>query len=455
MDPKQTITIAGAGLAGALLATLLARKGWQVEVFENRADPRLHAFEGGRSINLALAERGLHALRQAGLQDAVMAQAVMMRGRMVHSMDGSTQLLRYGKDDSEVIWSVHRGRLNISLIDAAEAAGAKLRFGARLDSVDFDTQTLHLVDDRYGSSEQQEFDVLIGADGAGSGVRAALKSRMPLGERFEPLGHGYKELEIPPGPDGDFQLEPNALHIWPRGGYMCIALPNTEQTFTVTLFLPNAGDPSFAKLPDITAARALYQRDFADALALIPDFDKDWNSNPTSGLGTLYLERWHLDGRAVLLGDAAHAMVPFHGQGMNCAFEDCLALARHIESSDSWSSAFSAFESERRPNAQAIQTMALENYVEMRDQVDDADFLRQRQLERILADRHPGRFVPRYAMVTFLRVPYATAYERGKIQRQILVGCTAGLTSIDQVDLAAADASVIERLPPLELAGNA
>ncbi len=454
MDSNGKITLAGAGLAGALLATLLAREGWQVEVFEKRADPRLQAYAGGRSINLALAERGLHALRQAGLQDAVMAQAVMMRGRMVHALDGSTQLLRYGKDDSEVIWSVHRGRLNISLLDAAEAAGAKLRFDARLDAVDFDARTLRLVDDRDGCSEQQDFNVLIGADGAGSGVRAALNSRMPLGERFEPLGHGYKELEIPPGPDGDFQLEANALHIWPRGGYMCIALPNTEQTFTVTLFLPNEGEPSFATLPDIAAARALYQRDFADALARIPDFDKDWKSNPTGGLGTLYLERWHLDGRAVLIGDAAHAMVPFHGQGMNCAFEDCVALARHIESGADWESAFSAFESERRPNAQAIQAMALENYVEMRDQVDDADFLRQRQLERILADRHPGRFVPRYAMVTFLRVPYATAYRRGKIQRQILVECTAGLSSVDQVDLSAADASVLERLAALELPGN-
>ena len=273
-----------------------------------------------------------------------------------------------------------------------------------------------------------------------------MKTQLQLGERFEPLGHGYKELEIPPAADGGFQLEPNALHIWPRGGYMCIALPNTEQTFTVTLFLPNEGDPSFATLPDLAAARALYQHDFADALALIPDFDADWINNPTSGLGTLYLDRWHLDGRAVLIGDAAHAMVPFHGQGMNCAFEDCVALVRRIEQARDWSSAFAAFEAERRPNAQAIQAMALENYVEMRDQVDDPDFLRQRQLELILTDRHPGRFVPRYSMVSFLRVPYVTAFARGRIQRQILVECTTGLTDVNQVDLAAADALVRERL---------
>ena len=447
---KGRITIAGAGLAGALLATLLARKGWSVDVFEKRPDPRLRAYEGGRSINLALAERGLHALRQAGLHDTVMAQAVMMRGRMVHALDGSTQLLRYGKDDSEVIWSVHRGRLNVSLLDAAEAAGAKIRFNSRLQSVDFDARSIRLVNDHDRSDQQLDFDALIGADGAGSVVRMELAAKLDLGERFESLGHGYKELEIPPAAGGGFQLEPNALHIWPRGGYMCIALPNTEQSFTVTLFLPREGQPSFATLPSLAAARALYQRDFADALALIPDFDADWSSNPTSGLGTLYLDRWHLDGRAVLIGDAAHAMVPFHGQGMNCAFEDCLSLARQIEQANDWNQAFAAFESERRPNAEAIQAMALENYVEMRDQVDDADFLRQRQLERILADRHPDRFVPRYAMVSFLRLPYAVAYARGKIQRQILIECTAGLTDVAQVDLGAADALVHARLGVLE-----
>ena len=444
------ITIAGAGLAGALLATLLARRGWSVDVFEKRPDPRVRAYEGGRSINLALAERGLHALRLAGLEDAVMAQAVMMRGRMVHGLDGSTQLLRYGKDDSEVIWSVHRGRLNISLLDAAEAAGAKIRFNARLDDVDFDTRRLRIVNDHDRNIEELEFAVLIGADGAGSGVRAALKPWLDLGENFEPLGHGYKELEVPPAADGGFQLEPNALHIWPRGGYMCIALPNTEKTFTVTLFLPNSGDPGFDTLPDLDAARVLFERDFADALERIPEFDADWIANPTSGLGTLRLDRWRLDDRAVLIGDAAHAMVPFHGQGMNCAFEDCIALDRHIARAADWNAAFEGFENERRPNAEAIQAMALENYVEMRDQVDDADFLLRRNLERLLAERHPDRFVPRYSMVSFMRVPYATAFERGNVQRKILIECCQGLRDISQVDLSKADQLVQQRLSVLE-----
>jgi kynurenine 3-monooxygenase len=454
MKPGTTITIIGAGLAGALLATLLARQGWRVEVFEKRPDPRRKGYEGGRSINLALAERGLNALRVAGLADTVMAQAVMMRGRMVHPLEGEVHLQRYGRDDSEVIWSVHRGRLNIALIDAAEAAGTKIRFDARLDGVDFDNKRFAMVDDHTRQREEHAFEVLIGADGAGSGLRQAMKPLLAMNERFESLGHGYKELEIPPASDGGFRIEPNALHIWPRGSYMCIALPNTEKTFTVTLFLPNGplpneDDPSFATLPDLAAARDFFARDFSDALPLLPDFDADWLAHPTSALSTLYLDRWHLDDRAVLIGDAAHAMVPFHGQGMNCAFEDCLALARQIESSPDWASTFAKFEAKRKPNAEAIQAMALENYIEMRDRVDDPDFLLQRQLERVLADRHPRVFVPRYAMVSFLRVPYATALARGKIQRQLLIEATRGCGAIGDVDLVNADALVRERLVPL------
>jgi len=450
---ENTLTIAGAGLAGALLATLLAHAGWQVEVYEKRADPRSVGYEGGRSINLALAERGLHALRQAGLHEAVLAQAVMMRGRMVHFADGHSALQRYGKDDSEVIWSVHRGRLNLLLLDAAQAAGAKLHFHARLDRVDFDAKHATFVDDRDGSSIGRAFDVLIGADGAGSALRGAIDQITPLGERFESLGHGYKELEIEPSADGGFRIEPNALHIWPRGRYMCIALPNTERTFTVTLFLPlqaSDGMPGFDALPDVAAARALFERDFASALAHIPDFDADWAAHPIGQLATLYLDRWHLDGRAVLLGDAAHAMVPFHGQGMNCAFEDCVALAACIAGADDFAGAFAAFQAQRLPNARAIQQMALENYLEMRDRVDDADFLLQRELERLLAQRHPDRFVPRYSMVTFRRIPYATALARGRVQRELLVEATRGHTSLADVDLAALDAAIRDRLPALD-----
>ncbi len=450
MKPRNPLVIVGAGLAGALLATLLARRGWAVDVYEKRPDPRRRGYEGGRSINLALAERGLHALRQADLADTVMAQAIMMRGRMVHPVGGEPMLLRYGRDDSEVIWSVHRGRLNLAMLDAAEAAGARIHFNRRLLEVNFEASVARFIDDHDRSTHEIGFEALLGCDGAGSGLRAAMAQRLDLGERFEPLGHGYKELEIPPGEDGGFRIEPNALHIWPRGRYMCIALPNTERTFTVTLFLPNEGEhPSFATLPDLAAARAFFEDDFADALPLIPDFDRDWTGNPIGALGTLYLDRWHLGGQAVLLGDAAHAMVPFHGQGMNCAFEDCVALADHLQSAPDIAAAYAAFAAQRMPDAAAIQHMALENYLEMRDRVDNHDYRVQRALELQLQERHPGRFVPHYSMVTFMRIPYSLALARSEIQRAILVRATAGLGGLEQVDWAALDAEVMARLEPL------
>ncbi|MCM2337648.1 MAG: FAD-dependent monooxygenase [Lysobacter sp.] len=449
MPADRHITVIGAGLAGALLATLLAQRGWKVDVYEKRGDPRVKGYAGGRSINLALAERGRHALGIASGDDEVMAHAVMMRGRMVHFLDGRTALQRYGKDDSEVIWSVHRGDLNIVLLDIAEQAGARLHFHRGLDSVDFDARVATFTDDVDGSSHAVGFTALVGADGAGSALRAAMGRQEDLGERTEFLGHSYKELEIPPTPDGSFSIEPNALHIWPRGRYMCIALPNDERTFTVTLFLPNEGDPSFATVRTGAEARALFERDFADALPLIPNLEQDFERNPAGLLATLYLDRWHLDGRAVLIGDAAHAMVPFHGQGMNCAFEDCVALAEHLDRQTDLTAAFAAFQAERLPNARAIQQMALENYLEMRDRVDDDDYLLQRALELRLAERHPDRFMPRYSMVTFQRMPYAVAFERGQVQRQLLVDLTRGHGSLDTLDWHVVDAAVRERLAPL------
>jgi kynurenine 3-monooxygenase len=450
MTDSRHLTLVGAGLAGPLLATLLARRGWTVELFERRGDPRVHGYAGGRSINLALAERGLDALRTAGVDADVLKQAVMMRGRMVHFADGRQQLQRYGRDDSEVIWSISRGDLNIVLLNAAEAAGVRLHFDRRLERVDFDARVAHFVGE--GEDIAHRFHALIGCDGAGSSLRAAMSQATDLGERIEVMPHGYKELEIPPGFDGEFRMEPNALHIWPRGDYMSIALPNDERTFTVTLFLPNTGPTSFETIRSGADAETLYARDFADALPLIPNLAHDYEANPTGMLATLHLDRWRLDGRAVLLGDAAHAMVPFHGQGMNCAFEDCVALARHLEGDADTTTAFAAFEAERRPNAAAIQQMALENYREMSDRVDDADFLLQRALELKLAERHPGRFVPRYAMVTFYRIPYATAFERGRVQRALLVEATAGRDSLDDLDWDALDADVRARLTPLAAA---
>jgi len=446
---SRSLSIIGAGLAGSLLAILLSRQGWRITLYERRGDPRVADYESGRSINLALAERGRNALRQAGVEDEVMARAVMMRGRMVHPREGEPQLQRYGRDDSEVIWSIHRSDLNTTLLELAEQAGATVHFHRRLHTVDFDAGYARFIDDRDDSPHDIRFDTLIGADGAGSALRAAMNRRAPLGEDIAFLDHSYKELEIPPADDGSFRIERNALHIWPRGHYMCIALPNHEGTFTVTLFLPNQGDPSFATINTGAQAEALFAREFADTLPLIPNLEHDFEHNPAGLLATLYLDRWHLGDRAVLLGDAAHAMVPFHGQGMNCAFEDCVALAAHLDGGADREAAFAAFQAERLPNSRAIQAMALENYLEMRDRVDNDDYLLQRALEMRLASRHPERFVPRYAMVTFRRMPYALALERGQRQRDLLVELTRGHQSLDTLDWDAVDATVRERLSPL------
>jgi kynurenine 3-monooxygenase len=301
----------------------------------------------------------------------------------------------------------------------------------------------------FDRQETESYQQLIAADGAGSAVRQALVDLGHVHARLEALGHSYRELEIAPDQSGGFQLDGNSLHIWPRGGFMCIALPNTEKTFTVTLFLPAKGDVSFESSSDPAQARIFFSRYFPDVLDRIADFDYDWSHNPESQLATLYLDTWHYQDSVVMLGDAAHAMVPFHGQGMNCAFEDCLALVDAIEKEANWADVINTFEMERKSNASAIQAMALENFVEMRDKVDDEGFLLQRTLERRLAEIHPDRFIPRYSMVSFQRVPYGIAFERGKIQRRILRTLTEGKSDIAEVDFVLASELILQNLSPL------
>ena len=457
--PSTPITLAGGGPVGALLAHLLALKGRPVEVFEKRPDPRKAGYEAGRSINLALAERGLHALRAAGLDEKVLARAVMMRGRMVHADGQPPTLHRYGVDDSEVIWSVSRGELNTLMLDAAEAAGVRFHFGQTVRDVDFATQRLEL-EDADGRAHNRPFHLLVGADGAGSAVRAAMHRRGALGERVEALGHAYKELEIPPASQlpagianghGAFALEPHALHVWPRGGHMCIALPNPEGSFTVTLFLPGVGPaPSFATLQDAAGAARFFRTEFPDLLPLMPRFADDFQAHPAPNLYTLYLDRWHLEDRAVLLGDAAHAIVPFHGQGMNCGLEDAVELAGLLPDDDAGvGAAFAAFQHRRKPNADAIAAMALENYVEMRDSVVDPHYLARRALAARLAAAAPSHFMARYRMVTFTRLPYADAYARGRTQDRLLDELLARYGRAEAVPLAEAVARLDAALPPL------
>ena len=447
---KGQVTLVGAGLAGSLLAVFLARRGFQVEVYERLPDMRRHEIPAGRSINLALAHRGIRALEAVGLYGEVQKLLIPMRGRMLHALDGATSLTPYGRTASEVIHSISRPGLNMLLMDAAEKAGARIHFGRRCEDVDFDGSIARFVDEA-GKQHEVRTATLIATDGGGSAVRQALAKQRGVEVREDILPHAYKELTIPAGPGGRHRMEKEALHIWPRGGYMLIALPNLDGSFTVTLFLAREGVPSFAALEQPKALQEFFATQFPDALALIPDLAREFYAHPTGLMGTVHSASWHAGGRALLLGDAAHAIVPFHGQGMNCALEDCQALDGCLERHGSdWERVFAEFETLRRPDAEAIAAMALENYVEMRDVVRDPKFQLQKQLGFLLEERHPGVFVPRYSMVMFHHLPYSKARQRGAVQQRILDELTAKTTQLDGVDLSRADTLVRAELGHLE-----
>ncbi|HEY4126982.1 MAG TPA: NAD(P)/FAD-dependent oxidoreductase [Gammaproteobacteria bacterium] len=451
MSTRAPVTLLGAGLAGSLLAVFLARRGHEVTVYERLPDMRHHAISAGRSINLALAHRGIRPLQAVGLMPDVQRLLIPMRGRMLHDKSGATSLTSYGRTPSEVIHSVSRPGLNMLLMDAAEKAGARFHFGQRVVDVDFDSGHVSLVEEPNGRRHGIEVATLIATDGGGSAVRQALTRRRGVEVVEDILPHAYKELTIAAASDGSHQMEKHALHIWPRGGYMLIALPNLDGSFTLTLFLPRDGSPSFAELERPGELRRFFATEFPDALALIPDLEKDFSSHPTGMMGTVHAESWHAGSHALLLGDAAHAIVPFHGQGMNCAFEDCLVLDQCLASQgDDWQTVFAEFERLRRPNAEAIAAMALENYVEMRDAVRDPKFQLQKRLGFLLEERNPGVFVPRYSMVMFHHLPYAEARLRGTIQQRILDALTADVAELEAVDLIRADAMVQAELGSME-----
>jgi kynurenine 3-monooxygenase len=417
-------TVVGAGPVGTLMALMLANRGHRVVLIERRADPRGAPPERGRSINLALAARGLTALARAGVTRRIAPLLMPMPGRLLHHEDGTRQFLPYGQNEREVVYAASRDQLNRTLIEvAAECPRIELQFATRCLDVDPGAGRLRLRHEASGQESETSFELLLGADGAGSAVRDALSARGLLQVQESPLDHDYKELSLPGA-----GFEPRALHIWPRGGYMLIALPNTDGSFTATLFLPRRGDPSFARLDSDAAVRRLFERDFADAAVAMSDLTQQFSTHPQGRLGTLHCEPWQTDGRVLLLGDAAHAIVPFHGQGLNCGFEDCALLDRMLAQAPSLSAGAGGlapllkdFERVRRPDTAAIATMALENYEEMRDTVRSAAFARRQALAAQLERRFPDRFIPRYSMVMFhAEIPYAEAQRRGLAQQRIL-----------------------------------
>jgi len=420
-ERAENIVILGAGLVGSLQALLLAQQGYRVRVYDQLPDIRRKAMSAGRSINLALASRGRHALEQAGVLDKAESLLIPMRGRMLHNQQGEQKLQHYGSRESEAIYSVSRAGLVSLLRDEAEATGlVSFYFEHRCDSLDFKENRCQFS--HREAAIHIEFDYLLACDGAGSVTRQQMQQYSDKATAFssELLDHAYKELYLPPDKNGDFQLDKNALHVWPRDDYMMIGLPNPGGDFTLTLFMPKTGPVSFESIDNKTALHDLFDQQFADIKPFIPNLEDDYFNNPTGKLGTVRCSQWYQN-NVLLLGDAAHAVVPFHAQGMNCGFEDCVAVMEALKHSNhNWSDLFATVQMARQVNANAIADMSLENYVEMRAAVNDPQFHLKKRIAFALEKRWPETFIPRYSMVMFHRVPYAEAYARGRVQDRLL-----------------------------------
>jgi kynurenine 3-monooxygenase len=397
---------------------------------------------GGRSINLALSTRGIHALEQIGVAEEVLGDAIPMSGRMIHALDGSLDLQPYGKE-GEAINSISRSGLNIELMNAAERAGGiTLHFDSRCESVDLAEKRVHFVNDATGERWSVEVEILIGTDGSGSALRQSMEEQLPeFDSKVEWLEHGYKELEIPAGAEGAFRMEKNALHIWPRHEFMMIALPNPDGSFTCTLFAPFAGEDGLDSIVSDDDVLGYFRKYFPDAIPMMPTLLEDWHRNPTSKLATVYSDPWHYQDWALLLGDSAHAIVPFYGQGMNACFEDCLVLDRILSEigDEEWGEAIRTFYERRKIDTDAIASLALQNFVEMRSRVVDPLYIRRKKIDVALNEMFPQHWMPLYSMVTFSTIPYATALERSRRQDALLE--KVGYDTIEKAISEGADAA--------------
>src|SRR5579872_3444881 len=452
MPIPEKVTLIGAGLNGPLLAIFLRQRGFAVEIFERRPDMRKVRMSAGRSINLALSTRGIYALQKAGLWERMRSIIIPMKGRMMHSISGELTFQPYGKNDAEVINSISRAELNIALMNAAEEQGANIHFNQRCAGYDWKTASLRLRDDETGVERIEPGAIVIGCDGSASAIRTEMLKLNRFNFSQQHLDYGYKELTIPANSDGKHVLETNALHIWPRGSHMLIALPNIDGTFACILFLPFEGADSFASLETPTHVLEFFETRFPDALSIMPQLAENYFANPTGTMVTIKCSPWHIEGEALLLGDAAHAIVPFFGQGLNCGFEDCTCLMALLERHGTdWQRIFGAFEKERKVNTDAIADMAIENFTEMRDKVADPRFLLRKKVELALEAKYPDRFVPKYSMVTFHRIPYSVALARGAVQDHILSELCEFIDGIDDLDWNRAERLIRRDLSSLEL----
>lgn len=442
MSQEDPIILLGAGLAGSLMAAYLAKKGFNVDVYERRPDMRNTDISAGKSINLALSVRGIHALKEVGIIDDIMEIAIPMRGRVMHDIEGNLTYQSYSKDGKTAINSVSRGALNVKLMDLAdENDKIDLFFGWRCKGMNFRTNEVLLKNEETGETKRIKSQTVIGSDGAFSGLRGSMVKTPRFNYSQDYLSHSYKELEIPPGPNGEHLIEKNALHIWPRGSYMLIALPNLDGSFTVTLFLAQSGEEnSFDALDTKEKVKTFFDTQFPDAVALMPDLLEDYFENPTGNLVTIRCNPYAVGGQAALIGDAAHAVVPFYGQGMNAAFEDCTALAAAIDKhGTNWEAVFGAYQDQQIDNGHAIATMAIEHYHEMRDSTGDDRWLFRKSVEHWLEKTYPTRYISQYEMVSFSRTPYAEAHRLGKQNELILNELIEGVDDLKDIDPEKAD----------------
>ena len=426
--PTKFVLI-GSGLAGGLLGAYLGRRGYVVDLYERRADPRAGNFVGGRSINLALSTRGIHALQQLGIADEVMQHAIPMRGRMIHDKSGDLHFAPYDVDPNNYINSIGRASLNTAVIEAAQRyPNVRVMFNHLCTQVDLDAAAAHLLSTETNQVIAARGDAVIGVDGAFSAVRQSMQRKLDRFEYDESyLAHGYKELTIPPAPDGGWWMEKEALHIWPRKSFMMIALPNPDGSFTCTLFWEFEGPRSFATTKTDEDVRRFFDEEFPDAVPLMPALLEDFRENPTGSLVTVRCAPWQYKDKVVLVGDAAHAVVPFYGQGMNAAFEDCVVLDECLaEFPDNREWAFAEYFARRKENADTLADLAVENFIEMRDKTASRKFRWKKKLDHLLEGALPGVYLPLYTMVTFTRIPYAEAACRARRQDRIVYASLIG-----------------------------
>jgi kynurenine 3-monooxygenase len=413
--------LVGSGLAGGLLAAYLGRRGYEVDLYERRADPREGNIVGGRSINLAISTRGIHALEQIGIADEAMRHAIPMRGRMIHDKSGALHFTPYDVDPKKCINSIGRAALNATVIEAAQRyPNVRVHFNHKCIDVDLDTPTVQLETER--GQVTAHGDAVIGVDGAFSAVRQSMQLKIGNFQYDESyLDHGYKELTIPPGPNGSWRMEKNALHIWPRKSFMMIALPNPDCSFTCTLFWEFEGPRSFATTKTDEDVRRFFENEFPDAVPLMPTLLEDFRQNPAGSLVTIRCAPWYYHDKVCLVGDAAHAVVPFYGQGMNAAFEDCVVLDECLEQfPDNRQRVFAEYFRRRKENADALADLAIGNFIEMRDKTASKSFRAKKKLDHLLEAALPGIYVPLYTMVTFTRIPYRVAAKRARLQNLLV-----------------------------------